>query len=1022
MKKFLLPVFLISVAGAAFFFVNKMVQKSNRTADLNSSATEIKSEENESESREEKAYTAEQRWQWEYDMLKDPLTGLIPETAVRMSRIQAEEALAYEVDRNDNNITITARGPSNFGGRTRAIGFDARNTSIMLAGGVSSGMFRSTNGGGTWTKVSSNNEIHNATALAQDPTAQDTWYYGTGEREGNTATLGALYAGHGVWKSTDNGQTWTVLGSTQLSYTSFDSQFDFTNRIVVDPTNGDVYAAASDVIMKSENGGTSWTQVLGTFNNNNMTDIVITSTGRLYAAFDGGDDSEGVWTSTDGGSGTWTQIAGGGVGTSHANWNASGDYERVVLAVAPSNEDKVFALYYNEFVSSCPPGGTAGVEAELFVWSQSGNAWTDLSANLPDESGCLSGNDPFACQGGYDLCIAVKPNDENTVFIGGTNAYRSTDGFTSTSNTDRIGGYESAANYNQYDNHHPDIQILTFAPGNNDDIYSGTDGGIARADITVAVNSVTWTELNTNYITYQYYHVDIDPTDGSTAVMGGAQDNGTTIIPSGTTAAEAAGADGVSVGAINITDADNYTIIAGFQNGRIFRIVRSGGTLTAFDDIQPTSAGNGIFVTYFYLDQDNTDILYYVSDDKLYRTRIASMIDAKTVTGNPDNGWEEMTGVAATLGANIRSMAACRNEAHGKVAYGASDSDRRLYIGDASGNVYRLDDPAFGNEGNNPINLGLGGSGIVSGISVQADDQNTVMATLSNYSTNSCFHTTDGNVGSPTWINVEGNISAQSFRSCAIVKGTAKTIYFVGTENGLYCTETLNGGSTTWSIVGSSSIGFAVCSSMRFRPGDHNLVLGTHGNGMFQLDVSGAVLPVELVSFIGTAEDKGNRLTWQTASEINNDRFILEHSTDGIRFDEIGSVAGAGDSYEIQDYEFLHKTPNPGLNYYRLSQKDYDGEGQIFEIEVVERPLDVAISIEPNPVRETLNFRMEYPSGGDGSVNVYSLTGQLVFTRKTFIDEGLRQYTFDLSQIPNGNYILEIQIGRERLTEKFVKN
>ena len=776
---------------------------------------------------EERALYTEERAKFEFDMQVDPRTGIIPKDQKDLEFEQARKAETFDL----RNSSYVSRGPSNLGGRTRAIVFDSRDANIIISGGVSSGVFRSTNAGTSWTKVSSNDEIHNVTAIAQDtrPGHEDTWYYGTGEASGNSAGLGAPYQGNGIWKSTNNGLSWTLLANTQGNYTSYDIAFDYTNRLIVDPTNGDVYAAASDVILRSTDGGVNWNIVLGSLANNNYTDIVVTSTGRLYAAFHGNDGSEGVHTSTDGT--TWTKIAGTGATANHANWNVQSAYGRVVLAVAPSNEDKLYALYYNNTVSNC--SGTPAPEAELFVWSQSGSSWTDLSANLPNEGGCSNGNDPFACQGGYDLCIAVKPDDENTVFIGGTNAYRSTDGWTTSTNYDRIGGYASSSGYAQYSNHHPDIHTFVFAPGDNDNLYSGSDGGIAKADITVSSGAVSWTEINNDYVTYQYYHVDIMPANGSTVLIGGAQDNGTTECASETVHGESFGGDGCAVGAISYTDSNNYNIIGATQNGNLFRFIANGGFGYA---IRPTGVSSSIFVTYFHLDQDNTNILYYCDGQDLYRTRIASSITNGSVTGNASTGWERMSGVNTAISGNIRSLATSRNDAYGGGTYSASDANRTLYIGTDNGQIFRLNDPAFVSESTTPtaITPSSAGSGIVSGISVKADDQSGVMATWSNYNIDSCFFTSDASVASPSWSNVEGNLSAHSFRSTAVVGTGDDIMYYVGTARGLYSTSNLNGSSTTWSRESQNKLGYALVSSLRYRPSDGKLAIGTHGNGIFE--------------------------------------------------------------------------------------------------------------------------------------------------------------------------------------------
>jgi hypothetical protein len=79
-----------------------------------------------------------------------------------------------------------------------------------------------------------------------------------------------------------------------------------------------------------------------------------------------------------------------------------------------------------------------------------------------------------------------------------------------------------------------------------------------------------------------------------------------------------------------------------------------------------------------------------------------------------------------------------------------------------------------------------------------------------------------------------------------------------------------------------------------------------------------------LLYFYGKKAENGVLLSWETATEINNDYFDVEWSMDGISFEKIGQVQGAGTTAEIQLHEFLHKKPVNGNNYYRLKQVDFD--------------------------------------------------------------------------------------------------
>jgi hypothetical protein len=803
---------------------------------------EADSEEEEKKEKESGTWWSEERDLYEFNMLVDPATGRIPREAPQLAANAAIKTKEFKPIikglLTGAELTVLPRGPNNLGGRTRALGIDKRNAQIMIAGSVSSGLYRSTNGGTTWNRVAPIGQIHNVTSLAQDPRAgfEDNWYYGTGESVGNSASLGSTYLGNGIWKSTDNGLTWAPLAATVTTLETFSSGFDFVHRITVDPTNGNIYAATGNVISRSTDGGTTWATVLGTIANARYTDVIITPTGRIYASFDGRDTNEGVWTSTTGASGSWTKIAGTITAVrTPATWNAFNTYGRIVMAFAPSNPDAVFFLYWNGTTSSCT--GTAAPEAKLFKYVQSTGAFTDLSANLPDEAGCSNGNDPFAVQTGYDLLVTVKPDDENTIFIGGTNLYRSTSGFTNTTATKRIGGYNSPASYALYPNHHPDQHIAVFAEGDNTTIYSGNDGGIQKADATAA--TVAWTPLNNNYVTYQYYNTDIDPANGSTALLGGAQDNGTTTVQTGGNFSSIFGGDGCGVGIMSYTSPTSFNVLASSQSGSLFRLT---GPSLGFS-ITPTGLASSAFVTTFNLDQDNTNYLYFAGAAVLYRTRIARTITGGAVSGSA-TGWEI---VPAAISGSIQCWSTSRNDTYGGAAYTASNANRKLYIGTTTGKVFRLNDPAFTTSAAvdiTPISP-IAASGVCSSIAVNPYDDNEIIVTYANYAVRSVYQTSNANAAVPTWTVVEGPstgaVALGSARASIITKiGSTKT-YLVGNSTGLYSTQTLSGATTVWDRVGTNEINYALAANMRLRTSDNRIVLGTHGNGMFELQLAAAV-------------------------------------------------------------------------------------------------------------------------------------------------------------------------------------
>jgi hypothetical protein len=202
-----------------------------------------------------------------------------------------------------------------------------------------------------------------------------------------------------MYKSLDNGLSWSRLDNFNTgTYELFDNFNDYVYRIIVNPTNGDVFAATMTSIFKSTDGGASWELVLGLgagfYGSAMFTDLTVHSSGTIYASFAGSCGTsdatvgqpastalDGVWKSTTGGAaGSWTKIAGTGV--SVTGWNSVGQDGRVVLAVAPNDVNTVYALYYNNTTSSC--AGTPAPEADFFVTIDGGTSWTDISSTLPD--------------------------------------------------------------------------------------------------------------------------------------------------------------------------------------------------------------------------------------------------------------------------------------------------------------------------------------------------------------------------------------------------------------------------------------------------------------------------------------------------------------------------------------------------------------------------------------------------------------------------------------------------------------
>jgi len=152
---------------------------------------------------------------FEYMRNRDPETGVVPEGIFERC-VSFANHLPRVADRD---YGWTNRGPYNIGGRTRAFAVDILNSNHLIAGSVTGGMWNSLNGGQSWVKTTSPEQLQSVSCITQDkrPGHENTWYYGSGEEfygvvSGTSFT--ALLSGDGMWKSTDNGQSWFQLSST----------------------------------------------------------------------------------------------------------------------------------------------------------------------------------------------------------------------------------------------------------------------------------------------------------------------------------------------------------------------------------------------------------------------------------------------------------------------------------------------------------------------------------------------------------------------------------------------------------------------------------------------------------------------------------------------------------------------------------------------------------------------------------------------------------------------------------------
>ncbi|AHM63583.1 hypothetical protein D770_26700 [Flammeovirgaceae bacterium 311] len=767
------------------------------------------------------------REHWEWLMLRDPATGEIPANIRQRELAFAKKLPLAKKGGHQFRKAETewqSAGPFNIAGRTRALALDVRNEQIILAAGVSGGMWRSTNGGQSWVKTTAPDQLHNVTSLVQDtrPGHEDTWYYGTGELIGNSARGGdAPYRGDGIYKSMDNGQSWFQLSSTSTNQPQvFDSPFNYVYRLKINTTNTavqELYAAVAGGVYRSVDGGDTWTAAVVN-DQSQSTDVDITTSGVVYVTLsavtlDGETGEGGVFRSANNGI-SWQSI-------SARLWPRG--FGRVVIGDNPQNPDEIYFL------------GDGPDFPFLFRYRHAigGGTWANLTDNLPELEDPVAGLD---LQGGYNMVVEVHPQQSGTVFVGGTNLFRSSDGFNSADNTDWIGGYSPENDVAIYPNHHPDQHVLLFYPSNPARAIAAHDGGLSRTENILAseedTHKVTWQSLNSGYVTTQFYTVGLDQSQATELIIGGMQDNGSWLTTTATSAnnrwIRLLGGDG---GYTHVSTRGAYYYVS-FQESQIYRLTLNNNyQLTSFARVDPPGAGQVtgqayLFINPYVFDPTSKNRMYLAAGNVVYRNRNVSQIPSGSQQPVSLN-WNELVETSVDSG-SISSI---------NISTTPADI---LYYGTSMGQVYRATAANSANPEVNRITSPLfPDNGYTAHISINPADANEIIVVFSNYNVRSIFHSNDGG---ENFSDISGNLeefpngegSGPSVRHVEIIPlQDGSSIYLAGTSTGVYSTRALSGQETSWEQESPELIGRVVVPQIRHRSIDGRVVVATHGNGVY---------------------------------------------------------------------------------------------------------------------------------------------------------------------------------------------
>ena len=228
----------------------------------------------------------------------------------------------------------------------------------------------------------------------------------------------------------------------------------------------------------------------------------------------------------------------------------------------------------------------------------------------------------------------------------------------------------------------------------------------------------------------------------------------------------------------------------------------------------------------------------------------------------------------------------------------------------------------------------------------------------------------------------------------------------------------LNLSSPIWKDLGNSSTSGSLSSGSVTTLSDVN----SFSPFTLALINSTQPTPIKLLSFTAVNNGKNDvDLKWQTATETNNDFFTVERSNDGINFQPIETVDGAGNSSQLLNYSIIDHTPESGVSYYRLKQTDFNGAffySTIVSVAMIDFSETTSVNIFPNPTNGIINVEFEKVASKVVNIEIVNVFGQLVYSDSRSVDRNL---SIDLAFLQNGIYMLKLKADGYVYNKKVVK-
>ncbi len=692
------------------------------------------------------------RWEWYWENRVDPTTGAFPSN----SAYEEYQLIKKSLDTQKSpSGQWTSMGPSTSPGgyaglgRLNCVGFHPTDNNTMYAGAAAGGVWKTTDGGSTWIPQGDDiDAIGISDIIVQATSGDDVVYIATGDRDhSDTYSVGVL-------KSIDGGSTWQNTG---LVFTAGQKRLIY--RLLVDPIDNTIFYAATSVgLYKSTDSGTNWNVITS----NSYIDMEFKpgASNIIYGSTWQGD----VYKSSDSGS----------------NWSSTltTSGKRTEIAVSPNDATVVYALI---------AASNAGLYG-IYKSTNSGGSFSSVYSGTNLLGWNCSGGDSGG-QGWYDLCIASDPTNVNTVFLGGVNTWKSTDGGV----TWNINNHWSSTCSGNATTVHADKHNLQFQNGTNT-LYECNDGGLS----STSDGGSTWSHHTDGMVISQMYRLGVAQTT-SADVITGLQDNGTKAILSSVWD-DVLGGDGMEC---LIDWSDEQTQYGSLYNGIIYRTTNHWSSSTQIDG---GISGNAAWVTPYVQDPVVSNTIYVGFQDVWKST-------------NQGNSWTKIS----TWGGNtLRSLT-------------VAPSDVDYIYAATTSTIYRTTNG--GSSWSNITNSLPTGSSNITYISVKDNDPNTIWVSMGEFNSYGAFESTDGGAN---WTDISSGLPSLPI-NCVIQnkQNSTDVELYAATDVGVY----LKLGAANWTPFFNNMPNVVVTELDIYydaNPTNSLLRASTFGRGLWESDLYSA--------------------------------------------------------------------------------------------------------------------------------------------------------------------------------------